>query len=81
MSSSNINDNNEEFSEFLGDFFDGLEELESGKGDCVVAVRRGKLDGVQDVLLLPVTHWSLAGKMTKPAERRLLHAILDRVGD
>lgn len=62
------------------EFFDGLDELEAGKGDCVVAVKRGRLQGVEDTLLLPITHCTLTnGSETDPAHRKLIQAILNRL--
>ena len=65
----------------VNNFFDDVEELESGKGDCVVSVRRGRLKGVEDTLLLPVTHWAVSAKLAQPAHRKLCDAIRERFAD
>ncbi len=62
-------------------FFDHLEELESGKGDWVVSVKRGRLEGVEDTLVLPITHWTISHKPTQPHHQELRDAILERLAD
>ena len=56
-----------------------LDELVDGKGDGVVAVKRGRLDGVNDTIVLPFGHLSVTG----PAEADVVHdvqqAVLERL--
>jgi hypothetical protein len=54
-------------------------ELVDGKGDGVVAVKRGKLEGVEDTMLLPVTHWTLSSGDTDAARSELFTAITERL--
>jgi hypothetical protein len=56
-----------------------MDEVIDGKGDGVVAVKRGQLDGVADVLLLPFDHLSCTGKPEDAAVRRLQKEILVRL--
>ena len=44
-----------------------IDELVEGKGDGVVAVKRGRLDGVADTVVMPFGHLAVTGK---PALRR-----------
>lgn len=37
-------------------FLDDLDEIQTGRGDGVVALKRGRLPGVEDTVLLPITH-------------------------
>jgi pimeloyl-ACP methyl ester carboxylesterase len=58
-----------------------LDELVDGKGDGAVAVKRGRLDGVEDTQLLPFTHLTITRKADEPAAEELLDAILTRMSD
>ncbi len=60
---------------FLGDF----DELERGKGDWVVSVERGRLDGVHDTLLLPIKHWTFSDELPQPAQQKLHDAVIERL--
>jgi hypothetical protein len=44
-----------------------------------VAVERGRLDGVEDTVLLPMTQWTLSAGPAQPAYRKLCDAILERL--
>ena len=61
----------------LGD----LDELVEGKGDGVVAVARGRLEGVSDTLVRPLVGHRRAGQRRRPpsASRRAPAAQLERV--
>jgi len=55
-----------------------VEEIVDGKGDGIVAVSRGKLDGVKDTLVLRFRHWNMMdGK--NPASQKLRAEILARL--
>jgi pimeloyl-ACP methyl ester carboxylesterase len=56
-----------------------MDEVVDGKGDGVVAVKRGRLDGVTDVALLPFDHLSCATEPDDAAVRRLQAEILRRL--
>lgn len=59
-----------------------LDELVEGKGDGVVALKRGRLDGVDDVVLLPFDHFSCTddpGAGDDDATRQLQTELLARL--
>jgi pimeloyl-ACP methyl ester carboxylesterase len=61
-----------------------IDELVEGKGDGVVAVERGRLEGVSDTLVLPFGHLSVTGKAVtgEPGSdvvRQVQAAILERL--
>lgn len=60
-------------------FFSDLEELQAERGDWAVAVKRGRLDGVEDTLLLPVAHWDFTSDRSTAAQSELFTAICDRL--
>jgi pimeloyl-ACP methyl ester carboxylesterase len=60
-------------------FLEDFDELESGKGDWVVAVERGRLEGVPDTLILPITHWAFSAEQPQPGPQQLHDAILERL--
>lgn len=55
------------------------DELIHGKGDGVVAVKRGRLEGVADTVVLDFDHLSLGLAPRTPGERALRAEILKRV--
>ena len=55
------------FQEILGDF----DEVLAGKGDGVVAVKRGRLEGVQDTVLLKFTHLGPTSNSPSQDDRKL----------
>ncbi|MEX2091858.1 MAG: hypothetical protein WD971_04230, partial [Pirellulales bacterium] len=59
----------------LGD----MDELVAGKGDGVVAVARGRLDGVSDTLVLPFGHLSVTGEPATDVVRQVQAAVLQRL--
>ena len=63
----------------LDEIFGDLDEVVRGKGDGVVAVKRGRLDGVTDTVLLDFTHLGAVARMAPPADRRLFEAVLTRL--
>jgi pimeloyl-ACP methyl ester carboxylesterase len=60
-------------------FWDDFQELECGKGDWVVTVERGQLDGVEDTVLMPITHWTFSNKVESSQQQTLFDAILARL--
>lgn len=63
------------FDELLSD----MEELVEGKGDGVVALKRGRLDGVDDVIELPFGHLNCTGARDCEAVERLQAELLTRL--
>jgi pimeloyl-ACP methyl ester carboxylesterase len=56
-----------------------MEELVEGKGDGVVALKRGRLDGVDDVLVLPFGHLTCTGPVDGDATRQVQEELLARL--
>jgi pimeloyl-ACP methyl ester carboxylesterase len=56
-----------------------MEEIVDGKGDGVVALKRGRLDGVDDIVVLPFGHLSATGKPDSEAIRRVQAELLARL--
>ncbi len=65
----------DEFESLLAD----MEEIVDGKGDGVVALKRGRLDGVDDVVILPFGHLSCTGAPDTEAVKRVHHELLSRL--
>ncbi len=59
----------------LGD----MDELVEGKGDGVVAVSRGRLDGVSDTLVMPFGHLSVTGEPATEVVREVQAAVIERL--
>lgn len=63
-------------------FLADMDEIVAGRGDGVVAVKRGKLAGVEDTLLLDFCHLALTGSYPNEAEmEKLKAAVLARLAD
>jgi hypothetical protein len=56
-----------------------IDELVEGKGDGVVAVKRGRLNGVADTLVLPFGHLAVTGAATSDLLRDVQYVVLERV--
>ena len=56
-----------------------MDEVVDGKGDGVVSVRRGMLEGVDDVVVLPFGHLSVTGDSNEPPVRRVRQELLARL--
>jgi len=56
-----------------------MDELIDGKGDGIVAVKRGKLSGVEDVVVLPFGHLSVTGKADSDVIRQVQQEVLERL--
>jgi pimeloyl-ACP methyl ester carboxylesterase len=56
-----------------------IDELVEGKGDGVVAVKRGRLDGVADTLVIPFGHLAVTGEPCNEPVRDAQSAVLERI--
>jgi pimeloyl-ACP methyl ester carboxylesterase len=56
-----------------------IDELVEGKGDGVVAVKRGRLEGVSDTLVLPFGHLAVTGEPRSAVLKEVQQAVLERV--
>ncbi len=56
-----------------------MEEVMAGKGDGVVAVRRGTLAGVEDTVVLAFNHLNVTGPADNPATSAAQAAVLKRL--
>jgi pimeloyl-ACP methyl ester carboxylesterase len=56
-----------------------IDELVEGKGDGVVAVKRGRLEGVSDTLLMPFGHLAVTGEPKNEVLRDVQHVVLERL--
>lgn len=63
----------------IDDVMVDMDELVEGRGDGVVSVARGRLDGVDDVVLLPFDHFSCTGKRESEAVDRLQQELVLRL--
>jgi len=57
-----------------------LDEVVAGKGDGVVAVKRGRLEGVDDVVIMDFIHSGVLIDIDTETERKLRKTILNRLG-
>ncbi len=65
--------------ERLAEILDDIDEIVEGKGDGIVAVKRGRLDGVADTLIMPFGHMAIAGEPSNEMLRQVQQAVLQRV--
>jgi pimeloyl-ACP methyl ester carboxylesterase len=63
----------------LAEILNDIDELVAGKGDGVVAVKRGRLDGVSDTLIMPFGHLAVTGEPHNDMLREVQQAVLERV--
>jgi pimeloyl-ACP methyl ester carboxylesterase len=56
-----------------------IDELVAGKGDGVVAIKRGRLDGVSDTLVMPFGHMAVTGEPRTDIVRDVQAAVLKRI--
>jgi pimeloyl-ACP methyl ester carboxylesterase len=56
-----------------------IDELVEGKGDGVVAVKRGRLDGVADTLVMPFGHLAVTGEPKSEVLREVQRVVLERL--
>jgi pimeloyl-ACP methyl ester carboxylesterase len=64
--------------ERLAVILNDMDELVIGKGDGVVAVKRGRLDGVADTLVMPFGHLAVTGEPHNQVLRQVQRAVLER---
>jgi pimeloyl-ACP methyl ester carboxylesterase len=69
----------ERSAERLAEILNDMDELVVGKGDGVVAVKRGRLDGVADTLVMPFGHLAVTGEPRDRVLRQVQRAVLERV--
>ncbi len=58
---------------------DDIDELVDGKGDGVVAVKRGRLEGVSDTVTMPFGHLAVTGEANDDVLRSVHAAVLQRI--
>jgi hypothetical protein len=56
-----------------------IDELVEGKGDGVVAVKRGRLEGVSDTVIMPFGHVAVTGEAKDSTIKSVHQAVFDRV--
>ncbi|MEX0613060.1 MAG: alpha/beta fold hydrolase [Pirellulales bacterium] len=64
--------------ERLAAILNDMDELVVGKGDGVVALKRGRLDGVADTLVMPFGHLAVTGEPRDEVLRQVQRAVLER---
>jgi pimeloyl-ACP methyl ester carboxylesterase len=69
----------EDGAERLDALLSDMDELIEGKGDGVVAVARGRLEGVSDTVVLPFGHLSVTGEPATAAVLKVQAAVLERI--
>jgi hypothetical protein len=69
----------ENCAERLQTLLNDIDELVEGKGDGVVAVKRGRLEGVTDTVVLPFGHLAVTGEANSEVLRKIQRAVLVRV--
>jgi hypothetical protein len=65
--------------ERLDSLLSDIDELVEGKGDGVVAVKRGRLDGVDDTVIMPFGHLAVTGQPRSNALRSVQRAVVERL--
>jgi pimeloyl-ACP methyl ester carboxylesterase len=63
----------------LASILDDVDELVEGKGDGIVAVKRGRLQGVADTVVMPFGHMAVTGEPRSEMLREFQQAVLNRV--
>ncbi len=71
----------DEYASRFADHVADLDELVAGQGDGAVAVKRGRLPGVSDTVILKFPHESVLGSATDRPRRELYDAVLQRLED
>jgi pimeloyl-ACP methyl ester carboxylesterase len=65
--------------ERLEEILNDVDELVEGRGDGIVAVKRGRLEGVDDTLVLPFSHLAVTGEPRSEVVRDVQKAVLQRL--
>jgi hypothetical protein len=65
--------------ERLAAILSDIDEVVEGKGDGIVAVKRGRLEGVADTLVMPFGHMAVTGKPCNETLRQVQQIVLQRV--
>jgi pimeloyl-ACP methyl ester carboxylesterase len=65
--------------ERLNAILSDIDELVEGKGDGVVAVKRGRLDGVPDTVVMPFGHLAVTGVPSSEALKNVQRAVIERI--
>ncbi len=76
---TNKSDTVQLFAPRLRKIFDHPLELTPGSGDGAVAVERGQLVGVDDVVTLPTDHWTATKTLDTEEGRQLVQEVLQRL--
>jgi hypothetical protein len=63
----------------LAELLEDLDELVNGLGDGAVAVERGRLEGVDDTIVLSVNHGAITSALDDADSQRLLAEVLARL--
>ena len=61
------------------DFLADLDEVVRDKGDGVVSIERGRLDGVEDTVLLNFRHPAAMSRHDEPFGPELIEAVMERL--
>jgi pimeloyl-ACP methyl ester carboxylesterase len=67
------------FTDRVDKFLADLDEVVRGKGDGVVAIKRGRLDGVEDTVVLSFTHLDALQKENQLVGHELYESVLERL--
>jgi hypothetical protein len=63
----------------LREILNDIDEIVEGKGDGIVAVKRGRLDGVADTVVLPFGHVAVTGEPDDETLQKVQQVVLSRV--
>ena len=67
------------FGNRMDEYLADLEEVVEGQGDGAVAVKRGRLAGVDDTILMKFTHMGAIGETAESVHQEMFAAILQRL--
>jgi pimeloyl-ACP methyl ester carboxylesterase len=65
--------------ERLREILNDIDEIVEGKGDGIVAVKRGRLDGVADTVVLPFGHMAVTGEPDDETLQKVQQVVLARI--
>ena len=63
----------------LDEILADLDEVKRGKGDGAVSITRGRLEGVEDTIVVPFNHLTMLSGVQTEGERQLRREILERL--